>query len=126
MTALDTRTDSTMDAARIFANVQALAAEWAEQRAERQRRRHLDPTDFERLREAGFLRACLPIEYGGLWESHRHSDRLIYESIRTLAHGDSSAELTAVMQPLVLGSAHWLGNPSGPPQYSEAGVAQQL
>src|SRR5262245_53349176 len=110
MAALDTSSDTAADAARVLANVQALAAEWAGQRTERQRRRHLDSADFERLREAGFLRACLPIEYGGLWESHRQSDRLIYESVRTLAHGDSSAALTAAMHPLVLASAHWLGN----------------
>jgi alkylation response protein AidB-like acyl-CoA dehydrogenase len=84
MIAMDTPTDTSPDAASVLRNVEAIAADCAGQRAERQRRRHLDPADFERLREAGFLQACLPAEHGGLWESHRSSDRLVYESVRTL------------------------------------------
>jgi alkylation response protein AidB-like acyl-CoA dehydrogenase len=125
MAMLNTRADLTLDGARVLTNVQALAAEWAGQRAERQRRRHLDPADFERLREAGFQLACLPIEYGGLWESHQRSSRPLYELARTLAHGDSSVALTAVMHPLVLASAHWLGSPPAPPPYTEAWEEQQ-
>jgi hypothetical protein len=45
-----------MDARTILGNVQAQAAEFAAARGERQRRRTLAATDFERLRDAGFLR----------------------------------------------------------------------
>ena len=89
MVAVDTRTSTMLDAARVLTNIQALSAEWAGQRAERQRRRHLDPADFERLREAGFICACLPVEEGGLWESHERSGIQTCELLRTLAHGDS-------------------------------------
>lgn len=125
MAMVDTATEPTLDATRILKNMETIAAEWAGQRAERQRRRHLEPSDFERLREAGFLRACLPTEYGGLWESHSRSDRLMYESVRTLAHGDASVALAAVMHPLVLASAYWLGNPAAPPPYTEAWAEQR-
>jgi len=125
MATLDVTTDATLDAARVLTNIQALSAEWAGQRAERQRRRHLDPGDFARLGQAGYLLASLPVEHGGLWESHQRSSRPLYELARTLAHGDSSVALTAVMHPLVLASAHWLGNPSAPPPYTEAWAEQQ-
>ena len=76
MAALDTKTGSAPDAARVLTNIQAVAAGWAGQRADRQRRRHLDPADFARLREAnttfneqyaGDLPARQPIHtvYGG-------------------------------------------------------------
>jgi alkylation response protein AidB-like acyl-CoA dehydrogenase len=125
MGAMDTRIGAEPDAESVLQNVRAIAAEWAGQRAERQRRRHLDPADFKRLREAGFIRACLPVEEGGLWKSHEHSSRLIYEMVRTLAHGDSSVALTAVMHPLTLASAHWLGNPSAPAPFTAAWAAQR-
>ena len=41
--------------ASILANVAELAEAFARQRPERQRRRHLDPADFERIRETGYL-----------------------------------------------------------------------
>lgn len=133
MTALDTPinaapdapSDTGLDAARVLANVQALAAEWAGQRAERQRRRHLDPADFERLGEAGYVRACLPVEEGGLWESHQRSDVQTCELLRTLAHGDSSVALTAAMHPLVLTTAFWLGGPPAPEPFTAAWEAQR-
>ena len=125
MAALETTVGSTLDAARVLANIQALAAEWAGQRAERQRRRHLDPADFERLREAGYLQACLPIEEGGLWEGHQHSGVMTYELVRTLAHGDSSVALTAAMHPLVLATAFWLASPPAPEPFTQAWEAQK-
>src|ERR1700752_968302 len=125
MAVLDATTDSTLDAARVLANIQALAAEWAGQRAERQRRRHLDPADFERLREAGYLQACLPLEEGGLWESHQRSGVMTYDLVRILAHGDSSVALTATMHPLVLMTGFWLGSPPAPEPFTEAWEAQK-
>lgn len=122
---LDATTDATLDAARVLTNIQALAAEWAGERAERQRRRHLDPADFERLREAGYIHASLPVEEGGLWESHQRSGVMTCELLRTLAHGDASVALAAAMHPLVLATAFWLGSPPAPEPHAEAWEAQK-
>src|SRR3954447_18353890 len=103
--------DATIDAERILKDIKGIAAEWASQRSERQRRRGLDRADVERLRDAGYHLASLPIEEGGLWESPERSTPPLYELLRTLAHGDSSVALVAAMHPLVLFSGYWLGTP---------------
>jgi len=113
-----------LDMDRVLENAEQLAGDWAGQRAERQRRRHLDPADFERLREAGFLGACLPIEDGGLWVSHQESGWQVFEILRRLAHGDSSVALVAAMHPMVLSTGDWLGSPPAQEPYTEAWEAQ--
>jgi len=57
----------------------------------------LDRADFEQLAAAGFLLSCLPVEYGGVWESHDRSLRSVCELLRELAHGDSSVALVSAM-----------------------------
>lgn len=43
----------------------------AAKRRERQERHHLDPADFRRLADIGFLRASVPVAQGGLWDDAR-------------------------------------------------------
>ena len=98
--------------------VTAIVGEFVEQRAERQRRRTLDPADFERLRAAGFTLTGVPEELGGLWQGRKRSIRPICEMLRSLAHGDSSVALVAAMHPTVLGP--WLSIPEAPESFREA------
>lgn len=100
-----------------------LAAEWAEDRSARQRRRHLCADEFSRLAETGFLRMAVPAARGGTWESVRQSVRPVCETLRALAHGDSSVALVAAMHPSVL--AFWLASPEAPEPYRAAWEAQQ-
>jgi hypothetical protein len=44
-----------MEAATVQRNVSTIAANFAEERRERQQRRNLVASDFDRLRDAGFL-----------------------------------------------------------------------
>jgi alkylation response protein AidB-like acyl-CoA dehydrogenase len=104
--------------------VAAIAGEFAEQRADRQRRRELDPTDFERLRRAGFTAMAIPEELGGLWRNRRDSLRPVCELLRILAHGDSSVALVASMHVPVLGP--WLVMPDAPEPCRDAWSAQRL
>jgi alkylation response protein AidB-like acyl-CoA dehydrogenase len=83
-----------------------IAASWAEQRGERQTRRHLDPADFAALADAGFLDAAVPEANGGTWESVEASTRGIAEALRVLATGDPSVALVSSMHPAVL--SYWL------------------
>jgi len=86
----------------ILENIRKLAAEFAGERSERQLRRELVRTDFDRLRDTGFLLSAVPVEHGGIWESSERSNRIICEMLRALAHGDSSIALVASMHPSVL------------------------
>ncbi|MGK7870895.1 acyl-CoA dehydrogenase family protein [Falsiroseomonas sp. E2-1-a20] len=86
----------------LLGQTRAFAAELAVQRPERQRRRALEPADFDRLRDIGFHEACVPVAYGGLWEDPRRSIRVLAEAYRTLAGGDPSLALAASMHPAVL------------------------
>ena len=104
--------------------VAAIAGEFADQRAERQRRRELDPADFDRLRAAGFLLTGVPAELGGLWQSRQRSIRPICELLRTLAHGDPSVALVAAMHVPVLGP--WLTIPEAPESFRDEWAAQRL
>src|SRR5215212_8593181 len=81
------------DLTEVQGNIERLAAEWGAQRAERQRRRHLDPLDFQRLWEAGFTQACLPVDEGGLWQGSAVSVPLLLDLLRTLARADASVAL---------------------------------
>jgi hypothetical protein len=58
-----------MEAATVQRNVSTIAANFAEERRERQQRRNLVASDFDRLRDAGFLLTGVPIGHGGIWES---------------------------------------------------------
>jgi len=88
------------------AGIGEIAAVWTGQRAERQRRRHLEPADFAALAHAGFLRAAAPAAHGGFWESVAASTRPTCVALRTLAAADPSVALVASMHPAVLG--YWL------------------
>jgi alkylation response protein AidB-like acyl-CoA dehydrogenase len=90
-------------------DVTDMAGEWRSNRSERQARRSLDPSDFERLAHAGFLHVGVPEETGGLWRSVAESTRPICEVLRMLAAGDPSVALVASMHPAVL--AFWLARP---------------
>jgi alkylation response protein AidB-like acyl-CoA dehydrogenase len=83
------------DAQIILKNIEEISADFASERAERQRRRELVKADFDRLREAGFLMVGVPAEFGGIWENDTVSTRVVCEILRTLAHGDSSIALVS-------------------------------
>jgi alkylation response protein AidB-like acyl-CoA dehydrogenase len=89
--------------------VQSIVAVWKLQRAERQARRHLDPADFDALRKAGFLRAVVPEEMGGLWRDAASSARIVCDVLRLLASADPAVALVSAMHPSVV--AFWLLNP---------------
>ena len=104
--------------ASVLAAVQGIATDFAQQRRERQARRALDPADFARLADAGFLLSGVPAEQGGLWASTSRSTRLVCELLRTLARGDSSVALVCAMHPSVLG--FWLATPAAPEPFAAA------
>ncbi len=112
-----------MDAATIAGNVRAVAAQFAQERAERQRRRELSAADFDQLREAGLHLTGALAEHGGLWEDVARSTRPICNLFRTLAHGDSSVALVGVMHPSVL--AFWFATPQVAPDAQAAWEAQR-
>jgi alkylation response protein AidB-like acyl-CoA dehydrogenase len=96
--------------------VTELAAQWRQQRAERQSRRALDPDDFAALRDAGFLAGAVPVAEGGTWESVAASTRGICAALRAVASADSSVALVAAMHPAVLG--YWLAtSDAGQPEW---------
>jgi alkylation response protein AidB-like acyl-CoA dehydrogenase len=96
--------------AALQASIQAIADDFARDRAARQRRRELDPADFDRLRAAGFPLTAVPVEAGGLWDSLAGSARPVATVLRTLAHGDSSVALVSAMHPSIL--SPWLATTS--------------
>ncbi len=88
--------------ASLASDIQRIADAWAPQRAERQRRRHLDRADFDALRDAGYLLCAVPSDLGGLWRSVPESTRFVSELLRMLARSDPSVALVAAMHPAVL------------------------
>jgi alkylation response protein AidB-like acyl-CoA dehydrogenase len=86
-----------------------IASEWRSDRPDRQARSGLDPADFERLAQAGFLHVAVPEDMGGLWRSVAETTRPICELLRTLAAADPSVALVSSMHPAVLG--FWLAQP---------------
>jgi hypothetical protein len=88
-----------MDAATVQRNISTIAVNFAEERRERQQRRNLVASDFDRLRDVGFLLTGVPVGYGGIWESVPRSARPICEMLRILAHGDTSIALVCAMHP---------------------------
>jgi alkylation response protein AidB-like acyl-CoA dehydrogenase len=82
--------------------IDGLVAEWMPAWKERLVRRRLDPADFEKLREAGYLSVGVPVEFGGLWESPTVTTRPVAGLLRNLAHVDPSLALVCAMHPAVL------------------------
>jgi alkylation response protein AidB-like acyl-CoA dehydrogenase len=106
-----------VDTTTILENVRHISAEFAKDRRERQVRRHLEPVDFEQLREAGYLLTAVPVEHGGAWKDLRHSLRPVCEILRVLAHGDPSVALVATMHPCVILTVGWLTLERAPDPY---------
>ncbi len=105
-----------MDFATVQQNVAQVAQDFAAQRAGRQMRRNLDPVDFQRLAEAGYLLIAVPEEMGGLWIDLARSTRPICDLLRTLAAGDPCVALVSSMHPAVL--SFWLTQPEVPEPYT--------
>src|SRR5688572_29474745 len=112
-----------MNAADVLDEVRSIAERFAADRHERQRRRELDPADFEQLSKAGFLMTGVPEASGGLFRSLRESTRPIAEILRALAHGDSSVALVSAMHPAVL--SFWLATPDVPEPHTAAWAEQR-
>ena len=89
----------------LLERVREVAADFANERATRQRSRHLDPGDWKRLQEIGLHLAAVPVACGGLWEDLTRSTRPLCEMLRILAHGDPSLALVSAMHPSVL--SYW-------------------
>jgi alkylation response protein AidB-like acyl-CoA dehydrogenase len=104
-----------MDTEAVLDEVGRIAARFAADRRERQRRRELDPADFDELARAGILLTGVGARQGGLFETVRSSARPIAEILRTLARGDPSVALVCSMHPAVL--AFWLAIDEVPDAY---------
>lgn len=109
-----------MNMADILENVRRNSTEFAADRRDRQLRRHLEPADFERLREAGFLLTAVPAQYGGAWQDMSQSIRPTCDILRVLAQGDPSVALVAAMHPAVIHVTGWLTLDQAPSLYTEA------
>ena len=107
----------------VLTRVRQLAQAMAQERGERQRRRHLEPADFRKLADAGYLRTGVPEEQGGLWRGLQASVRLYSDLIYTIARGDPSVALVAAMHPTVLAS--WLAADAAPDTYADVWAAQR-
>jgi alkylation response protein AidB-like acyl-CoA dehydrogenase len=75
------------------------------QREERQRRRSLDPADFDVLRELGYHLMAVPVELGGSWTTSADSVPEVAEALRIIARADPSLALVCSMHPAVLASS---------------------
>src|SRR5690606_23293846 len=71
-----------LDMATLAENIRQLAAEWQPQWRERLIRRELVASDFERLRDAGYLLVGVPEDFGGLWRSAAESTRPVAGLLR--------------------------------------------
>lgn len=110
----------------VVENVRQVGEQFAGQRRERQQRRHLDPADFELLREAGFPLVAVPVAAGGCYQDAAHSMRGICEALRLLARRDSSVALVASMHPAVIAITGWLDTTEpAPPEFAAAWEAQR-
>jgi len=91
------------DSQQVMRDLESVAAGFAEDVISRQKRRQLDPDDFEQLKGTGFLLTGVPADQGGLWKGPARSARMYSEMVRTIAHGDPSVALVASMHPAVTG-----------------------
>jgi alkylation response protein AidB-like acyl-CoA dehydrogenase len=107
-----------MNSETVLANVGKVAADFAADRPARQKRRHLEKQDFDRLAAAGFLLTGVPASVGGLWQDIKRTTRPVSEILRTLARGDASVALVSAMHPAVL--SFWLCQPEAPTEYKQA------
>lgn len=105
--------------------VASVARDWATERHDRQRRRSLDPADFARLADTGYLRLGVPTELGGAFVSAEASTGQVARILRELATGDASVALVASMHPSVAYVGGWLADPHAPPEHAEAWDAQR-
>lgn len=112
-----------MDFGSVLEEVGRIARGFAEDRHDRQRRRELDPADFEALAKAGYLLTGVPAEQGGLFEDIRRSTRPTAEILRTLARGDSSVALVSSMHPAVL--SFWMATAQAEEPHRDAWTAQR-
>ncbi len=90
-----------MDASEVLGELKKISSDFSTQTIERQKRRELDPEDFVRLKDAGFLMTGVPEDQGGLWQGAAVSARQYAELVRAIAHGDPSVALVASMHPAV-------------------------
>ncbi len=114
-----------MDAQTVIENIRDVAAEFAEGRAERQLRRELHRSDFDKIKDAGYLLTAVPVDQGGIYQSVERSTRPICDMLRILAHGDPSIALVSAMHPAVIGFGGWLNLPEAPEPYREAWEKQR-
>jgi alkylation response protein AidB-like acyl-CoA dehydrogenase len=94
----------------VRSEIESIATGWAEQRPQRQQRRHLERDDFDALARAGFLLTMVPRSDGGLWDGVAGTTRPICELLRTLGAADPSVALVSSMHPAVL--SYWMANPT--------------
>ena len=107
----------------VVENIKKLSAQFAQQRAERHRRRALEKADFDALTDAGFHLTGAPPEMGGINGGVKEFTRPLCEMLRILAKGDPSVSLVASMHPAVIGG--WLEVPEAPPPYTDAWEKQR-
>lgn len=111
-----------MDQQQVAEQVAEVAGDFAANRAERQLRRHLDPADFQRLAEAGFVLTGVPSHQGGLWTGVASSTRPIADLLRQVAAADASVALVCSMHPAVL--SFWLTLTDPPDSFARAWAQQ--
>jgi alkylation response protein AidB-like acyl-CoA dehydrogenase len=99
-----------------------IAGDFARARTERSVRRSLEPADFARLADAGFLSTGVPVERGGLWKGLAGSVREYTDLVRVLAEGDPCVALVAAMHPSVM--SFWLAGEASPAE-RDAWAAQR-
>ena len=107
----------------VVENIKELSAQFAQQRAERHRRRALEKADFDALTDAGFHLTGAPPEMGGINGGVKEFTRPLCEMLRILAKGDPSVSLVASMHPAVIGG--WLEVTEAPPPYTDAWEKQR-
>ncbi len=113
------------DPYKVLERLKPIAARFAEECGERQRRRELVQADFDELCDAGYLLCVVPTDQGGMWRDVQHSMRPICEMLRTLAHGDPSVALVASMHPAVMLTGNWLTAPEAPAPYADVWEEQR-
>jgi len=91
-----------MDSRSVIDQLAVVAKEFASETKTRQARRALDPADFTKLADAGFLLTGVPETDGGLWRGTASSARDYATMVRTIAHGDPCVALVAAMHPAVM------------------------